>query len=367
MTPRTAYHALAAAGLLAATEPVLVLGSSAADGPAAPVLPGGHRLRVVHVQPGGNGSAARNSAVLVRPDGYIAWAGDDVADLNQAIEPLFGVQPMAAPMTLPTPFPSGRNRTWSTNGCEESMPTISPASGYLTVLNQFYTDTAEKTDSLIKEMCRIVDAAAYPGWISSSVHRGVEKFGTLNFIQWRGREDLETRYAADEFKHHTVPIFKEITTSVRLMQNEVELAQRHPSLGDVTEISPDRGDYTAVDLLGVAPAEQDELIAAVGAAHEWLVETPGYRSQTVLRGIRARGPSGTEGNLAPLGADNDYIVVYRQWDSREAFDAFRAVPDDQQPAARRATQAVLDRMTTFRQWNTYRVVHTRSASPVAAA
>lgn len=251
------------------------------------------------------------------------------------------------------------------------MPTISPESGYLTVLNQFYTDTAEKTDRLIEEMCRIVDAAAYPGWISSTVHRGVEKFGTLNFIQWRGRDDLETRYAGDEFKHHTVPIFQEITTDVRLMQNEVELAQRHPSLGDLTEISPARDDYTAVDLIGVAPAAQDELIAAVGAAHEWLAETPGYRSQTVLRGIRARGPSGGGGGggggLGPLGVDNDYIIVYRQWDSRQAFNAFRAVPDNQQPAARRATQAALDQMSTFRQWNTYRVVHTRSASPVAAA
>jgi len=247
------------------------------------------------------------------------------------------------------------------------MPIISPESGYLTVLNQFYTDTAEKTDRLVGEMCRIVDAAAYPGWISSTVHRGVEKFGTLNFIQWRGRDDLETRYAGDEFKHHTVPIFQEITTDVRLMQNEVEITQRHPSLGDATEISPDRNDYTAVDLIGVVPASQNEMIATVGAAHEWLVETPGYRSQTVLRGIRARGPAGSAGGLGPLGVDNDYIIVYRQWDSRGAFDAFRAAPASQQSAARQATQAALDAMTTSHKWNTYRIVHTRSATPVPAA
>ncbi|HUY52404.1 MAG TPA: antibiotic biosynthesis monooxygenase [Streptosporangiaceae bacterium] len=247
------------------------------------------------------------------------------------------------------------------------MPFISPEDGYLTVVNLFRTDTPQRLDRLVSEMQAIVDTAAFPGWVSSTVHRGQEKLGTANFIQWRGRQDLESRYAGDEFKHRTVPVFREITTFVRLMQTEVELSQRHPSLGGTTEISPDRDDYTVIEILGVAPENQSDLIAALGAAHEWLVETPGFRSQSVLRGMRSRGPEGSTGDLAPIGSDNDFAVVYSQWDSREAHDAFRALPEDRQSAARRKSQERRNSLTTASDWNSYRVVHTRSARQSALA
>jgi heme-degrading monooxygenase HmoA len=247
------------------------------------------------------------------------------------------------------------------------MPFISAEDGYLTVINLFRTDTPARLDRLVHEMRSIVDTAAFPGWISSTVHRGQERLGTANFIQWRGREDLESRYAGDEFKHRTVPVFREITTSVRLMQTEVQLSQRHPALGGTTEISPRRDDYTVIEIIGVAPPGQDEMISTLGEAHQWLTETPGYRSQSVLRGIRARGPEGDSGALAALGSDNDFVVVYSQWDSRDAYDAFRAQPLADQPAARRKTEARRDGLTTFLDWNTYRVVHTRSAAEPAVA
>ena len=247
------------------------------------------------------------------------------------------------------------------------MPFINPENGYLTVINLFKTDTPERVDRLVSEMRAIVDTAAFPGWISSTVHRGQEKLGTANFIQWGGKQDLESRYAGDEFKHRTVPVFREITTFVRLMQTEVELSQRHPALGDVTEISPNRDDYTVIELLGVAPADQNDLIAALGAAHEWLVDVPGYRSQSVLRGVRSRGPEGSGGDLTAIGTDNDFVVVYSQWDGKEPYDAFRTLAEDKQPAARRKTQDKRNSLTTATDWNTYRVVHTRSASqPVVA-
>jgi heme-degrading monooxygenase HmoA len=247
------------------------------------------------------------------------------------------------------------------------MPFINPENGYLTVINLFKTDTPDRLDRLVSEMQAIVDTAAFPGWISSTVHRGQEKLGTANFIQWQGRQDLESRYAGDEFKHRTVPVFTEITTFVRLMQTEVELSQRHPSLGAITEISPDRDDYTVIEILGVEPQSQDDLIATLGAAHEWLVETPGYRSQSLLRGMRSRGPEGSSGELMAIGTDGDFIVVYSQWDSKDSYDAFRALPEDQQPTARRKTQDKRNSLTTAADWNTYRVVHTRSArQPVVA-
>jgi heme-degrading monooxygenase HmoA len=247
------------------------------------------------------------------------------------------------------------------------MPFIDPENGYLTVLNLFRTDTPQKQAHLVKEMRAIVDTAAFPGWISSTVHRGQEKLGTANFIQWQGREFLEARYDGDVFKHRTMPVFLEITTSARLLQTEVRLSQRHPSL-EVTEISPDRDDYTVIEILDVAPGDQDATIATVGAAHEWLLETPGYRSQSVLRGMRARGPAGgTGGDLKSLGEDDSFVVVYSQWDGKESYDAFRRIPQDEQPAARRKNLAERDALIVNREWNTYRVVHTRSAPEAVVA
>ncbi len=247
------------------------------------------------------------------------------------------------------------------------MPFINPENGYLTVINLFKTDTSERVDRLVNEMRAIVDTAAFPGWISSTVHRGQEKLGTANFIQWRGKQDVESRYAGDEFKHRTVPVFREITTLVRLMQTEVELSQRHPAQGEVTEISPDRDDCTVIEILGVEPADQHDLIAVLGAAHEWLVEVPGYRSQSVLRGIRSRGPEGSGGDLTAIGTDNDFVVVYSQWDGQQSYDAFRALAQDEQPAARRKTKDKRNSLTTVADRNTYRVVHTRSAPQPAVA
>lgn len=247
------------------------------------------------------------------------------------------------------------------------MPFINPEHGYLTVINLFKTDTPERMDRLVNEMRAIVDTAAFPGWISSTVHQGQEKLGTANFIQWRGNQDLESRYAGDEFKHRTLPVFHEITTFLRLMQTEVELSQRHPALGDVTEISPDRDDYTVIEVLGVEPADQDDLIGVLGASHDWLVDVPGYRSQSVLRGIRSRGPEGSGHDLTAIGTDNDFVVVYSQWDGKASYDAFRAPAEDKQPASRRKAQDKRNSLTTARDWNTYRVVHTRSASQPAVA
>jgi hypothetical protein len=247
------------------------------------------------------------------------------------------------------------------------MPFISPDNGHLTVVNLFRTDTPERVDTLVSEMTTIVDAAAYPGWISSTVHRGKEKPGTANFIQWADRSYLEERYAGDEFKHHTIPVFRQITTLVRLMQTEVELSQRHPSLGGVTEISPSRDDYTVIEVLDVDPADQDALIAALGAAHEWLVDVPGYRSQSVLRGFRSRTLDGTAGELRTVGTENDFVVVYSQWDGQPSYDAFRALASDERSAARRKTEDKRNSLVTAVEWNTYRVAHTRSAAQQAVA
>ncbi|MDH6132645.1 heme-degrading monooxygenase HmoA [Kitasatospora sp. MAA4] len=229
------------------------------------------------------------------------------------------------------------------------MPFISTEDSHLTVLNLFQTDTPEKQIKLLAAMREIVDSAAYPGWISSTVHAGQDAPGTANFIQWRSGEDLEKRYEGEEFNHRTLPLFGEITTSIRLLQNEIAFAQRHPSLDGITEISPNRDDYTVIDVYGVEKEDQEDLIDALGASREWLLETPGYRSHTVLRGLRARGIEGS------------FVVSYSQWNDKESYDAYRALSADQQSPEQQKTAARLATLPTWSDTNTYRVVHTRSA------
>jgi heme-degrading monooxygenase HmoA len=233
------------------------------------------------------------------------------------------------------------------------MPTISPDSGYLTVLNVFRTDSVEKQERLIGAMRQIVDAAAYEGWVSSTVHSGEEKIGTANFIQWRKREDLERRYASDEFKHQ-IPLFAELTTGIKLLQTEVVHTLAHPSLGGRTEIDPQRNDYTVIDILSVDPANLDALVEALIAAPQWLLDVPGFRSQSVLRGKALRG------KLAQH-LDGSFAVVYSQWGSKADYDAYRAVAEADQPTDRRKRQEALDALVTEVESNTYHVAHSRSA------
>ena len=81
-----------AAGLPTGTEPFIVRLSAPADGDAEAVaLPGGFRMRTVYAVPDGAGSFPGVNAILVRPDGYIAWAGDNDAELKAAIEQWLGV------------------------------------------------------------------------------------------------------------------------------------------------------------------------------------------------------------------------------------------------------------------------------------
>lgn len=152
----------------------------------------------------------------------------------------------------------------------------------------------------------------------------------------------------EEFKHRTLPLFGEITTSIRLLQNEIAFVQAKPEL-DGVEISPQRDDYTAIELFGVAEEEQEDLVDALGASQEYLLDVPGYRSHTVLRGLRARGIEGK------------FVVSYSQWDGKEAYDAFRAQAEADRTPERRKVDARVSALQTWQDENTYRVVHTRAA------
>ena len=228
------------------------------------------------------------------------------------------------------------------------MPRISEEDRHLTVLNIFTTDAPEKQDSLLEEMRSIVDTAAFPGWISSTVHSGQEKPGTANFIQWRSKADLELRYQGEKFRHATIPLFGEISTSMKLLQTVVEFTQRQPELAE-TIVSPERDDYTVIEFFGVAQEDQDLLIDALGPGQDYLLDTPGYRTHSVMRGVGSRYYEGA------------FVIVYAQWASREEYEAYRDAPEAERPDGRLKTQARVDAVTTLYEYNTYRPVHTRSA------
>ncbi len=225
------------------------------------------------------------------------------------------------------------------------MPFISPEDGYLTVFNIFETETRDGQERVLQEMRNIIDNANYPGWISSTLHSGQDRPGTLNYIQWRSLADLEARYAGEKFKKKTVPLFDQLSTSVQLLKTEVVFAQRHPALGGVTEISPERDDYTVAFILGVEPENQKALLDTLAKPDEWLLSVPGYRSHTYLRGI-----------------DGTFVVNYAQWDSKAHHDAFHHLPEDQRPTEVQKARLRARSLATSRTANTYRVVHTRSAA-----
>ena len=225
------------------------------------------------------------------------------------------------------------------------MAYISADDGYLTVLNLFETDAPDGQERLLEVMREIIDTAAYPGWISSTLHSGQDKLGTANYIQWRSKEDLEARYAGEKFRHETIPLFNELSTSIKLLKTEVVFTQRHPLLGGtVIEISPDRDDYTLIIVLGVAPENQKALVDVLAQPDEWVMTVPGYRSHSVLRGI-----------------DGTFVVNYAQWGNKKLYDTFHGFPENERPADVQKVRALARSLVTSRESNSYRVVHTRSA------
>lgn len=224
------------------------------------------------------------------------------------------------------------------------MPLISPDDGHLTVFNLFETDTREGQERVVDAMKDIVDNATYPGWISSTVHAGVDTPGTLNHIQWRDLAALEARYAGGRFKNRTVPLFNELATSVRLLKTEMEFTQHSRGLGESIEISPKRDDYTVLVLLGVEPENQKELLDTLAKPDEWLKTVPGYRSHTYYRGL-----------------DGTFVVNYAQWESKESYDAFHTLPEDERPTDVREGRVRARSLARSRWANSFRAVHSRSA------
>ncbi|MEU1433723.1 antibiotic biosynthesis monooxygenase family protein [Streptomyces sp. NPDC005786] len=224
------------------------------------------------------------------------------------------------------------------------MPLISPDDAYLTVFNLFETDTVPLQDDVLDAMRDIIDNADYPGWISSTLHAGVDEPGTVNYIQWRSAADLQARYEGQKFQRGTVPKFNQLARTVRLLKTELAFTQHHPQLGGDIEISPERDDYTVLIVFDTKPEDQRELLDTLAKPDEWITTVPGYRSHTYFRGL-----------------DGTVVVNYAQWDSKEHYDAFHTLPEEKRPAGIRDGRIRARSLVTGRQANTYRVTHSRSA------
>ncbi|MFJ3515899.1 antibiotic biosynthesis monooxygenase [Streptomyces sp. NPDC090131] len=228
------------------------------------------------------------------------------------------------------------------------MPFITPDNGSLTVFNLFDTATREGQKTLLDTMQKIIEGANYPGWRSSTLHGGLDQPCAANYIQWRSVDDLQERYEGESFKHNTVPHFTDLTTSVHLLKTEVVATHLHPALEHI-EISPDRDDFTVIVIMGVEPAHQARLVELFAEPDAWMQGVPGYRSHSILRGI-----------------DGDFVVNYAQWDSRDTYEAFHTLPEEQRPAHTRSMRAEAGQLLTSRSSNTYEVVYARSAADTPA-
>jgi hypothetical protein len=69
----------------------------AAGGEQTVVLASGCRLRVVRADPVPAGAAGGAGTILLRPDGYVAWAGTDETGLRAALAQWFGAPPGSPP------------------------------------------------------------------------------------------------------------------------------------------------------------------------------------------------------------------------------------------------------------------------------
>jgi len=226
------------------------------------------------------------------------------------------------------------------------MPFIKAGDGYVAVFNMFTCDTVEEQVRIVDEMKEVVDNADYPGWISSTVHAAVDSPGTANYVQWRSLADLEARYATAKYQQGVVPLFQQISTSVVLLKTEAVFVQHHQKL-DHIEIGPHRDDHTVIIVMDCEPENQQALVDALGQRDEWLTTVPGYRSHAICRGI-----------------EGTFIILYAQWGSKEHYDAFHHLPESERPVEVQEIRAFTDTIVTRRRANTYRPVHSRSATPV---
>jgi heme-degrading monooxygenase HmoA len=229
------------------------------------------------------------------------------------------------------------------------MPYISPDNGYLTLFNMFDVASTDRLRQLVAEHRKIIDSAAYPGWVSSTLHTGLDRLCTANCVQWRSARELEARYAGERYRRETAPLFGELSQTRKILRTQAVFAQQARGLapGQI-EISPARDCYTLIMVFDTRPELHGDLIASLSEPYEWLTEVPGYLSHAVFRGV-----------------DGRTVINYAQWESKELHQEFHNVPEGDRPAHVQRAQARTRELRAAVRAGAYRVVHARSADQTA--
>ncbi|KMS85813.1 antibiotic biosynthesis monooxygenase [Streptomyces flaveolus] len=186
------------------------------------------------------------------------------------------------------------------------MTRISVKDQYYTLVNIFET-TPEHQHRLIDIWQSLGPADERTGLVSVNAHLSHDGHSVISYIQWRDKASWEG-ILGDPGRQER---FKEVLTFATFdsIHCEVVYTQRNPALGEPTvELSEDQDVFTVIEVARTrSRAQQQALLDAVTGPDAVLDATPGYISHSVHRDF-----------------EGEAVVSYSQWQSEEAYRAFRA-------------------------------------------
>ena len=83
------------------------------------------------------------------------------------------------------------------------MTTLTPADGYLTLINTFTVDP-DRADELLDTLSRATQETFVdqPGFVSANLHLSADRAHVANYAQWRSAADYQTAAQRPEVQAH---------------------------------------------------------------------------------------------------------------------------------------------------------------------
>ncbi|MER5384956.1 antibiotic biosynthesis monooxygenase [Streptomyces sp. NBC_00647] len=197
------------------------------------------------------------------------------------------------------------------------MTRISVKDQYYTLVNIFET-SPEHQHRLIDIWQSLGAADERTGLVSVNAHLSHDGNSVISYIQWRDKAAWEN-ILVDPGRQER---FKEVLTFATFdsIHCEVVHTQRNPELDDPTaeilEISEQQDVFTVIEVARTRSKSQQETLLEAVAQHDAALDaTPGYMAHSVHRDF-----------------EGESVVSYSQWQSEDAYRAFRAA-QGAEPAA----------------------------------